>query len=168
MSTKSTATGPFTRVWVGPAGDSSVLKPLLTTRTGGGFLRYDVPSEFLAVKGRPEQSGTATMSLSLKFYGRDSNILKLAMNNPLSQANDDDPSTQANYTVLLLHPSAGPYSVLLPNVWTDITIDQNFEQTAFLRLPIMFRAENPDRHINLFYQRTPAALKSILGSRCPF
>lgn len=167
MSAKSFLAGPFSSVYVGTGGTNptDVLVQLTSTRTKGARCRYENGTQFLPTKGSPEQTDSAKLIAQVSFIGTDDNIMKLASNNPLSQPNADDPSSLALYTVLMIHPNPAAKSLLLVNCWTDITVDLAWQKGQQTECPLVFRGEDPNRFVQLYYLRPAAQLKTILGSR---
>lgn len=108
------------------------------------------------------------ITLRVSFYGDDEILIKIARGLALTATNKDDPSTFAQYVLLLIHPNDEEQSsLLLPKCYTIKRMELNYQKDAATKLDIEFVALNRNRFTRLYYMDTADNLAAVLGSRSP-
>jgi hypothetical protein len=109
------------------------------------------------------------VTFTVKFYGDDDLIYKIARGIPISGSRNDPAVQKAKYTMFFVFPSATiPRSYVLQNCITDTPLDLKYGKTFCIEDPITFTARNTDSTVELLYKDTIANCATFLGARSPF
>lgn len=169
MPIKRVPFGPISALYVGDASSEDALTRMLEKRTKGTFLQAEPILQYVACRKSYIQADLDTLSFSLTFMAESDNVIKIARGLPLSETDIDAPSTNAKYTILVIGPEPlSKRNYLFLSCQNTAPFTDNFEKLQVVNKPIIFQCADRDRNNRLFYRRTTADLKTILGDRSPF
>lgn len=172
MPLKKPPIGPFSAVYVGDAPPSvDPLTKILAKRTEGGFVNANTPEQWVPIIKNTAQSGEVEFRFECTFFQAGNQVIKLGMGNSLSTPREDDPSSFALYTVLLLDEDEdAPESIFIPVCRTVKTVGLNREKKVVRKLKVTFTYQERDRSIKLWYKDTLANLLALpaMAGRSPF
>jgi hypothetical protein len=148
--------GTFASVYIGQYMASGVpLTELTSLTTGEERVVFSQPEAFSYWTGNSLQSGPASIRVDLTFLSDDPNIVRLAEGNWLTAPNPDDPSSYAQYTLLLVHPDdTSDASFLIPQCYTLKNLNLNYSKTAPTVLPLTFVYQSVSRYKQIYYKDT--------------
>lgn len=168
MPTTNIKVGPFTALYIGDYGASSVLQQIPDLTTGTQTITEDVPEEFFVAVDNSLQVGRHRAEVTLTFYGDSDLLVKVARGLSVDATNKDDPSTFTQYVLLAISgEDEDKSSFLFPKCRTTKRLSLNYSKTEVTSISITFIAEDRDRFNDILYINTPDALASILGARSP-
>lgn len=160
--------GPVGAIYVGPAGDTSVLEQILAPTTQGGQFKYTVPEKWESGVDNSVQAAPPELIFSLRFYPVDPNVKNLANGLPMGTVDTYTPTTFALYSVLFLHVNEEiASSIYVPYCYTIKNYEKILSKTQDTSIPIQFFYKRRNRFIQAYYEDTPDNLATIMGVRSP-
>jgi len=156
-------------MYVGSALATGVaLTQLTSVDTGDYVINYQAPkSKFLRAANGYVITDFAKLTLTIAFIGDNAETVKLAMGNLLSVAQQDQPPGNATYSIFLYDSIHSASSIWIPKCQSVGGFSESRSKRNQTQIALTFSWEDRDNQINLFYKRSNAALKTLMGSQSP-
>jgi hypothetical protein len=168
MSEISIVAGSFSSFFVGlvSASGTTPMSQINQIGTGGYQIKYTQPrSRWLRCVNRYIPDRLPSIEISCAFITDDPNAWYIGMSNWLTDYEDTPP--KGNQYALFLYDSVNDgSSVFIPICEVDINMILGRQKDKQTTMPLKFQWTSP-LGSQLFYKRTNAALKTIMGAQSP-
>lgn len=167
MALLVTPAGPFSSVYVGLVGATSVLTKIPDVRTEGVDVTHGAETVFLPGLNIRVQSGLQIAAFTLQFYSDSDLVFNLSRGNEPGSATTDPITPDNHFVVLLVNSGAGKSYLFEDISVVPSGIKGNYIKSQPTTYGISFSANNDDLTDDLIQIGTSSALGTLLAGRNP-
>lgn len=133
-----------------------------TCLTGGISISATRQDSYEPVMDNAVQSDYQIVTVNMTGYGDDDLFYKISQGINIGGSINDPPSNE-QYRLVLIHPTEGQHSYYFPKVRTQKSLTLNFNKDKATILPVTLIAQNRNTATQLMVKNTSVIVKSLAG-----